>query len=249
MPEETYTPGHTENATAFMTGRTFDSHGQFFATYLKPGLSVVDCGCGPGTITIGIAERVAPGKVVGVDFGESQIAIAQQAKVNNLTFQTANCYALPFHDNSFDRVFSHALMEHLSEPVKAVREFHRVLKPGGIAGVCCPDWGGFIFAPKSEELTAAVKTYRDLQTANGGDVEVGRKLGGYLGAAGFTDIQMDARYECYEDRERIGEYLAQQLDAQNEPAAAKAFRDWSQQPAAMFAQSWVWAVGTRGNCG
>lgn len=251
MSTESYTPGHTENATAFMAGRTFESHGRFFAGYLEPGLQVLDCGCGPGTITLGVATLVAPGEVVGVDFGESQIAAAQNnasaAGVTNVSFQTASGYELPFADASFDRVFSHALLEHLQEPVKAMKEFHRVLRPGGIAGVCSPDWGGFLFAPESAELTAAVKTYRDLQAANGGDVEVGRKLGVHLSAAGFSDVRVDARYECYEDRERIGEYLAQQLDLKNQPLAAKAFRDWSVKPASMFAQSWVWAIGVKKN--
>ncbi|MGB0582185.1 MAG: methyltransferase domain-containing protein [Limisphaerales bacterium] len=192
MSGESYTPGHTENATAFMAGRTFVSHGQFFAPYLEPGLSVLDCGCGPGTITSGIAERVAPGQVTGIDFGESQIEIAQQSATANVSYQTDSCYELSFTDASFDRVFSHALLEHLNEPEKAFTEFHRVLKPGGIAGICCPDWGGFIFAPESDELTAAVKTYRDLQTANGGDVEAGRKLGEHMIAAGFQRVQLDA---------------------------------------------------------
>lgn len=245
MPGESYTPGHTENATAFMAARNFETHGQFFAPYLEPGLSVLDCGCGPGTITRGIAERVAPGQVAGVDFGQSQIEIAQKAAPENISFQTANCYALPFADASFDRIFSHALFEHLSEPVKALKEFHRVLKPGGIAGICSPDWGGFIFAPESDKLTAAVKTYRDLQSTNGGDVYVGRKLGVHLAAAGFTRVKLNARCECYEDRKRIGEYLAQRLDAEQASAAATAFREWSQKPAAMFAQTWVSAIGSK----
>jgi ubiquinone/menaquinone biosynthesis C-methylase UbiE len=109
MSTETYTPGHTRNATDFMSRRTFESHGQFFASHLCPGARVLDCGCGPGTITIGIASAVAPGLVVGVDFAESQIEKARSnAAVHgakNASFQTASCYALPFADFSFDGCF------------------------------------------------------------------------------------------------------------------------------------------------
>jgi ubiquinone/menaquinone biosynthesis C-methylase UbiE len=90
---------------------------------------VLDCGCGPGTITLDIAARVAPGKVIGVDFVSSQLeqatAGAARESIANVEFQTANCYALPFDSNVFDRVFSHALMEHLSDPTRALKEFHR----------------------------------------------------------------------------------------------------------------------------
>ena len=66
------------NATAFMAARSFGTHGAFIGPYLKPGMKVLDCGCGPGAISIGLAEAVGPnGRVTGIDFAESQIAIAQ----------------------------------------------------------------------------------------------------------------------------------------------------------------------------
>ncbi len=185
MKAESYTPGHSQNATDFMSKRSFDSHGQFFSEYLTAGVSVLDCGCGPGSITFGIAERVFPGQVVGVDFGASQIARASAAattsSVRNVTFQTADSYSLPFDADSFDRVFGHALFEHLSDPVRALRELHRVLKPDGVIGICSPDWGGFILSPPSNELSRAVAAYTQQQNRNGGDVEAGRKLGVHLG--------------------------------------------------------------------
>jgi ubiquinone/menaquinone biosynthesis C-methylase UbiE len=71
MKSECYTPGHTQNASDFMANRTLGSHSNFFLPYLDGGVSVLDCGCGPGTITLGIAARVLPAEVVGVDFGQS----------------------------------------------------------------------------------------------------------------------------------------------------------------------------------
>jgi ubiquinone/menaquinone biosynthesis C-methylase UbiE len=145
MNTESYTPGHSQNAADFMALRSVRSHGQFFIPHLKSGVSVLDCGCGPGSITLGIAELAAPGKVVGVDFGADQIAGAQSnaAKrgIANVNFLAADSYSLPLEESSFDRVFSHALMEHLADPLRVVKELYRVLKPDGVIGVCSPDWG------------------------------------------------------------------------------------------------------------
>lgn len=100
MKADIYTSGHSANATAFMAKRSFDSHGLFFAQYLGSGSSILDCGCGPGSITIGIAERVYPGSIVGVDVGTSQLTLATSAAtaraVSNVSFKSADCYSLPF---------------------------------------------------------------------------------------------------------------------------------------------------------
>ena len=249
MSAELYTPGHTANASDFMAKRTLASHGQFFLPYLTPGVSVLDCGCGPGTITLGIARAVQPGPVTGVDFGASQIeratARASAEAVENVTFRVADCYDLPFESNAFDRIFSNALLEHLSDPVRALKALHRTLKPGGVIGICSPDWGGFLLSPPSVELARAVEAYTSLQAKNGGDVQVGRKLGLHLAAAGFEGVQMSARYECYPSRELIGEYLALQLEHQGDSQSAQTLRTWSGIEGGLFAQAWVSAVARK----
>jgi SAM-dependent methyltransferase len=246
MNSATYTPGHSQNALDFMAQRTLASHGQFFEPYLAPDLSVLDCGCGPGTITLGIAECVSPGRVVGVDRGRSEIeravAIAEKAGVTNVEYQTADCYALPFSKASFDRVFSHALLEHLASPTEALREFGRVLKPGGIVGVCSPDWGGFLLAPPSPSLSRAVEAYMDLQIRNGGDVLAGRKLGLHLADAGFSEILLSARYETYGSPKVIAEYLAPQLERDGHEEEGQTLRRWSMSEGCFFAQAWVSGV-------
>jgi len=247
MVQENYTPGHSKNAVAFMATRTFESHCGFFAPYIDDSVKVLDVGCGPGSLTMGIAERAK--SVIGVDFGESQIETARQtaaeSQIAGVEFVTASCYELPFENNSFDRVFSHALMEHLAEPVDALREFLRVLKPGGIVGVCSPDFDGRLLAPSTSELETAADAYANLQASNGGDLRIGKKLGGYLIDAGFVDVQMSARYECYPQLNFIGEYLALQLNLANMPDHADCFRRWSKSTTGMFAQSWVSAIGVK----
>ena len=230
-----------------MAQRSLQSHGEFFLPHLTPGVSVLDCGCGPGSITMGIARVVRPGRVVGVDFGASQIeqATAQAARegISNLRFETADCYVLPFEKDSVERIFSHALLEHLADPVRALKAMYRTLKPGGVIGICSPDWGGFILSPPSSELTLAVEAYTALQSRNGGDVNVGRKLGLHLAGAGFKDVRMSARYECYPSLSFIGEYLALQLEREGDTRSAEILRAWSTNEDGLFAQAWVSAVG------
>jgi SAM-dependent methyltransferase len=249
MKANSYTPGHTKNASDFMAKRTLDSHGGFFLPYLDEKTHVLDCGCGPGTITLGIARRVSPSEVVGVDFGQSQIdratAAAFDQRVANVRFQVADCYSLPFRDSTFDRIFIHALMEHLADPLRALREMYRVMKPGGIIGLCSPDWGGFILSPPSPNLARALEAYTSLQTKNGGDTTAGRRLGVHLTEVGFDNVRMSARYECYPSLDLIGEYLALQLEDKGDAHSAEIFRDWSRQKVGMFAQAWISAVARR----
>ena len=244
-----YTPRHTRNAVDFMSRRNLGSHGEFFLPHLWPGLTVLDCGCGPGSITLDIAERIGSGSVVGVDFADSQIELAQEAarlrRFDNVSFQAGDVHSLPFPEDHFDRVFSHALLEHLFDPVVALREFHRVLKPGGVIGVCCPDWGGFILSPSSDELTEATKAYASRQDQNGGDTHIGRKLGQQLNSAGFQKIRLSARYENFPNPSIIGEYLAIQLEDAGDVDSAVAFRNWCAAPNTLFALSWVSCVAEK----
>jgi SAM-dependent methyltransferase len=247
-----YTPGYTDVSVAFMAARTVEEHGAFFAPHLRPGAWLLDCGCGPGSITLGLARLVAPGGVIGVDREPSQVAAAVRAasggRGSNARFLAAEADRLPFADASFDAVFSHALLEHLADPVGALREFRRVLRPAGRVGVCSPDWDGFVLAPDSAEVRRALAVYAGMQRSNGGDPGAGRRLGDHLAEAGFTGIVMSARYECYADRHRIAEYLAHNLEAsahdggEDRAWAAQELRSWARRPYGLFAQCWVAAT-------
>lgn len=232
-----------------MARRTLATHGQFVLPFLQPGLTVLDCGCGPGTMTCEIAERLEAGRAVGVDFQSSQVEIAAgKAKargVTNVEFKQATAYELPFEDGVFDLIFSNALMEHLKEPALAVGEFSRVLRPGGVLAVSSPDWGGFLLAPPSQDLSQAIQTYMDLQLRNGGDVFIGRKLSSLFADVGFLEIDLQARYEMYESLPVIGEYLALHLETAHEAHAAAALREWMKSPHGMFAQTWVSCTGRK----
>jgi SAM-dependent methyltransferase len=243
---EQYTPGHSANATAFMAARSFGSHGEFIRPYLTPGMKVLDCGCGPGAISVGLAEAVGPaGHVTGVDFGESQIAVAKARSSPNLTFRVGSVYELPFEDSTFDLVFSHALFEHLADPIRGVAEIRRILRPGGLAGLCSPDWGGFILSPTDDQVETAIARYRMLQEKNGGQTCAGRQLGSWLTAGGLAPQKIHGRYECYPDSRLIAEYLALQLERAGDIESGRVLRNWATLACTMFAQAWVSAIAVK----
>lgn len=249
---ETYTVGYSEVAMRYMMRRHAARDAAFLLSYLKPGMSLLDCGCGPGTITVGLAEAVAPGQVIGVDLDAGQIEIARKVAhdrgTKNLAVEAASVYQLPFPDNSFDTVFSHALFEHLAEPVAGLREIRRVLKPGGLAGVASPDWSGVMFAPRDSEVEEAIQVYTQLQIKNGGNPFVGRELGRLFQEAGFSDIRLTATYDCYERVSLISDLLAERIQTSGPDSASmerlcKALKRWAANPATMFGQSFVAAIG------
>jgi ubiquinone/menaquinone biosynthesis C-methylase UbiE len=244
--DERYTPGLDRESVTFMTTRSTQTHAQFFLPHITSGTSILDLGCGPGSITIGLAAIATPASVLGLDQGGTQFDRARehcaQLGLSNVEFIEGSCYDIPLPDRSVDRVFSHALFEHLADPHRALAEIRRVLRPGGIVGLCSPDWGGFILTPPTTEVDHALRIYMDLQSSNGGNPLAGRHLGTWLAAAEFTQIRTDARYERYASATPIASYLATQLDNAGHPTHAHNLRIWASGPAAMFAQTWISAT-------
>ena len=138
MPTDEYVPGYSAPMVNFMSQRTAETHAGFFLPHLQPGSCVLDAGCGPGTITLGLARKVDPGHVIGIDIEESQFEQARavaRSEGLNVEFRKESVYQLPFKDQQVDAVFSHALLDHLSDPAAAIAEFRRVLKRGGVIGL------------------------------------------------------------------------------------------------------------------
>jgi ubiquinone/menaquinone biosynthesis C-methylase UbiE len=111
----------------------------FFLRHLRPGMRLIDCGCGPGSITVDLAQAVTPGEAIGIDLREEALThgrqLARDRGLSNVTFQVANIYQLPFPDGSFDAAFACAVLQHLAAPLEALKEVRRVLKPGGVIGM------------------------------------------------------------------------------------------------------------------
>jgi SAM-dependent methyltransferase/DNA-binding PadR family transcriptional regulator len=211
----TYTAGYSAPVLSFLEQRTAKTHAGFFLPELKPGFRVLDAGCGPGTITLGLARGVAPGEVIGIDIEDSQFASArEQARQEglNITFQKASIYQLPFDDGSFDAVFSHDVLQYVGDPPAALAELHRVLKPGGVIGIRSGDMGGTLIDAESEGPASGLASYLSIRKEGEGDLYIGRKLPRLLRKAGFQVERVTASYEVMSDLLRkIGPALAAQF--------------------------------------
>jgi SAM-dependent methyltransferase len=241
---ETYTPGYSEPTLRLMLDRTAAKHAAFFTPILRPGMRLLDCGCGPGTITLDLAKLVSPGEVFGIDLEPTQVHFAQDLSRQqqiNATFGVGSVYALPFPDGQFDAVFAHALFEHLREPSRALLEMKRVLKPSGAVGIRSPDWAGWLVNPPSPLLDRACDLFKQIQIANGGNPYVGRALKGLLRKSGFSQISISASYEIFEPPGDFLDWLINCLVSrghaelrQNEEEV----RAWSEHSDAFAAVSW-----------
>jgi len=210
MPEPQparYTHGHHEAVLRSHRWRTAENSAAYLRSHLAPGISILDVGCGPGTITLDFANLVTPGHVIGIDAAPAAIEAANAERDNrggaNVEFRTADLYALEFDDDSFDIVHAHQVLQHLSEPVAALREMRRVSTPGGLIAARDGDYAAFTWYPANRALDAWLTMYRTVARANHGEPDAGRYLLAWAHAAGFTDVQAGASTWCYatpEDR-------------------------------------------------
>jgi ubiquinone/menaquinone biosynthesis C-methylase UbiE len=195
-PDEAYTHGYGDQPRRVMSRRTAAVDAAFLLPHLRPGMRLLDCGCGTGSITVGLAAAVAPGEVVGVDIGPAPVAearaLAAAEGAGNARFEVGSVYSLPFPDASFDAAFAHTVLEHLADPLAALREVRRVLKPGGVIGLRDGDWGGRVLAPPSPLLTEGLALYTRVMALNGGNPSRGREHRALLRAAGFGRIVASA---------------------------------------------------------
>ncbi|MDP6451591.1 MAG: class I SAM-dependent methyltransferase, partial [Lentisphaeria bacterium] len=166
--DENYVLGYGGGAMDWMKSRTVEEHGAFLLPYLKPGQSLLDCGCGPGSLTVGFAQILNPGQVVGIDRETEQLAAAKayanQHNLNNLHFETGDVYDLPFDDACFDVVFCSAVLGSVSKPEQVVREMVRVLKQDGVIAMKEFDHGGDIVYPQTPKLTHSIELYQRIRT-------------------------------------------------------------------------------------
>lgn len=232
-----------------MAARDMESHGFFLAPLLQPGFDVLDAGCGPATITAGIAEMVFPGRVMALDLSAAHLERArrqaQGREIMNLDFVAASACEMPFADHSFDVVFAHELLECLTDPARALAELHRVTRPGGFIGICSLNWDALEMNPLPKAVGQAIHAYRDLHERRGGTPCAGAHLRTWLTRAGFTPLACDTWVEDHDDPTEIAEALAAQLDTAGQFHHALALRTWAERPDATFRQARNYATAVR----
>lgn len=210
MTSERYTHGHC--------GAVVDSHARrgaadsaaFLLPYLDRRHALLDLGCGPGSITIDLAARVA--SATGVDAETRAIARARHdvasRGIGNCEFAIADVYCLPFADETFDVAFAHQVLQHLHDPVAALREIRRVLRPGGIVAVRDSDYGTMVHDPHEPLLDHWLRLYCELARHNGGEPNAGRMLGRWVDDAGFADLRVSTSTWTYSTPEAIEQWRA-----------------------------------------
>lgn len=248
---ESYTHGHHESVLRSHRWRTAENSAAFLLPHLRPDMALLDVGCGPATVTADLADRLPGGSVVGVDASAKVLDAARdlvrERGLDNLTFETANAYELPFDDDAFDVVYAHQLLQHLSDPVAALVEMRRVAKPGGIVAVRDADYQAMAWYPSSEGLTEWNTLYHEVTQAYGYEADAGRRLLSWVRDAGFdpAGIAPSASTWCYatpEDRTWWGGLWAQRCVESNFAVQAKESELADDVGLEQLAQDWLrWA--------
>jgi 2-polyprenyl-3-methyl-5-hydroxy-6-metoxy-1,4-benzoquinol methylase len=199
-PDPRYTHGHAESVLRSHRWRTAENSAAYLLGELRAGMALLDVGCGPGTITTGLARAVAPGRVVAVDASEEVIEQARQSAPPGelpVAWEVGDVYGLSFADGSFDVVHAHQVLQHLPDPVSALREMARVAKPGGFVACRDADFAAMSWYPEVPALDRWREVYSAVARANGGEPDAGRHLLAWAHAAGFEDVSASASAWCF----------------------------------------------------
>ncbi|MGX6601796.1 class I SAM-dependent methyltransferase [Micromonosporaceae bacterium Da 78-11] len=197
----TYTHGHHESVLRSHRWRTAENSAAHLLPHLSSGAAVLDVGCGPGTITADLATRITPGRVTALELTEPALDLARaeigRRGLSNVDFAVGDVHALDFPDDTFDVVHAHQVLQHVGDPVAALREMRRVTRPGGVIAVRDSDYAAFTWYPQLPELDEWLALYQRIARGNGGEPDAGRRLLAWAHAAGFTDVTATSSTWCF----------------------------------------------------
>ncbi len=257
---DVYLHGHHASVLSAHGARTAADSAAYLLPRLRDGMRVLDVGCGPGTITLDLAEAVAPtGAVTGIENVEGPLEHARRnaaARGDARTqFDLADVRELPYADASFDVVHAHQVLQHLTDPVGALREMARAARPGGLVAVRDVDYASMVWHPASEGMTRWLGVYRRLARLNHAEPDAGRHLVAWSHAAGLTRLEPSASLWTYATPEQCawwgGNWARRALESTFATQALErglvtadelaeisaAWQDWSRHPDAWFAMT------------
>ena len=269
MNSEKYTHGHHGSVTRAHSIRRASDSASFVLPRLKSPMRLLDFGCGPGTITIDLAEHLLPnGSVVGIDNSRTVIDQARlrsdEKRTDNVSFEVRNIYETGYSAKTFDVVYAHQVLQHLSEPVMALSEAKRVLKPKGICAVREVDWGSSALWPPDERLLAFLDVYSRVAACNGGNASAGRQLKEWFMQAEFSDLEVTTSNWSFSDQNGLkwwGEQWSERIlhselgkraidygiaTDHDLEEISQGWLDWVNTPGAFFAFIQVEVIGVSG---
>ena len=255
---------------ASLEARNAADYADFLLPHLADDFHVLDVGCGEGTITLGLAERVA--HVVGVDPSEQEFAdvrrYAAEHHVDNVDFRVGSVYALDVPSDHFDACLCHSVLETLAEPLDGLFEIKRTLKPGGVLGIACVEYSGLILAGPDDQVLRRFYAIRERvwQLENAADPYRGRELRGLLERAGFDRVVATSKYMCYGTDDAVASFGAARADEcgrdgwygrsarkhglatpNDLDSMSEAWLEWSRSADAYLAFAWCRALGWKPN--
>ena len=247
-----YTHGHSETVVGSHRTRTAGNSAAYLLPLLQPGMRLLDIGSGPGSITADLAAILSEGTVTAVEINEDVIALTraeiERRGLANVDYAVGDIHALDLPDDAFDVVHAHQVLQHVADPVQALREMVRVCRPGGIVAVRDADYAGFVWYPESDGLTRWLELYEHAARENGGEPDAGRRLLAWAREAGCTDVVATSSTWCYADDDSravwgsmwadriVGTAIAGQLLASGAAtreeleAIAESWRAWAADP-------------------
>ncbi len=262
---EIYVHGHHDSVLRSHTWRNAENSAAYLLPHLRSGMDLLDVGCGPGTITVELAQRVAPGSVVGLD---REIDVLDKARSiedgHRCRFVEGDVYSLDFPDESFDVVHAHQVLQHLREPVAALREMTRVARRGGVIAVRDADYGGMFWEPSEPLLDRWLELYQAITAANEVEADAGRKLPSWTRVAGLSSCEVTSSTWTFRDPEQRAWWadlwaervtsssyatlaLEARLSSREElEQIAAAWRRWAQRADAVFVVPHVEVLGRAG---
>jgi SAM-dependent methyltransferase len=194
MPDDVYTHGHQDAVLRSHRSRTVANSAAYLVPHLRPGLDLLDVGCGPGTLTVDLARHVAPGRVVGVDTSAEVVAQARAFAAEaagpsgpRVEFAAGDFRSLEAGEG-FDVVHAHQVLQHLRDPVGALRAMAALARPGGAVAARDADYSGMVWAPADEGLDRWREVYLAVTRRNGADADAGRHLPAWARGAGLDDV-------------------------------------------------------------
>ncbi|KAK4500216.1 hypothetical protein PRZ48_008402 [Zasmidium cellare] len=259
-----YVPGYKPSHIQNHTWRTAENSAAYLLPTLQakakvnPHLRLLDCGAGPGSISVSLAKYIPQGEVIATDLSEEVIQraaeLAKAEGVGNLKVQAANVYELPFADDSFDIVHAQQVLCHLDAPVEALQSMLRVCKPGGVVALREVDMRMWDFWPELEPLTQFNKLITLVMSSNGGNPTIGARLPSLAMQAGIPRERIQASmgawcFSTREEREMWGGSMRDRLkDGGMRKVVLERKLGWGEEDMDKMAEAWDEWIAAEDGC-